>query len=169
MNSVCFNASTDLIKTWKIRRNQNGKMSTAPQLINDNMFSVVVDLNWWYVITRGQMHRFTSTFLSQLNCLVIIDVVRIELLTVEPNYVIRSLSKLANLVKEWENVVSHHMLLWFLFVQVVILVTHVTYDGPHEENYFFASFESRQYPVLVTVFTFLVVVILVTDQNNNKI
>ena len=46
------------------------------------------------------MNRFSLTFLSQLNCLVIINIVRIELLIVERYYVVRSLSKLANLVKE---------------------------------------------------------------------
>ena len=108
----------------------------APQLKNDNMFFIVVDMNWWYVITRGQMNHFSLTFLSQLNCFVIIDIVRIELLIVERYYVVRLLSKLANLVKEWESVVSHHMLLWCLLVQVVIQVTHLTYDGLNGENYF---------------------------------
>ena len=46
------------------------------------------------------MNRFSLTFLSQLNCLVIIDIVRIELLIVERYYFVRSFSKLANLVKE---------------------------------------------------------------------
>jgi hypothetical protein len=47
------------------------------------------------------MNCFNLTFLSQLICLVIIDVVLIELLVViEQYYVVGLLSKLANLVKE---------------------------------------------------------------------
>ena len=46
------------------------------------------------------MNHFNLTFLSQLNCLVRIDEVRIELSSVERYLVVRSLSKLANLVKE---------------------------------------------------------------------
>jgi hypothetical protein len=46
------------------------------------------------------MNRFSLTFLSQLICLVIINIVRKELLIVERYYVVRSLSNLANLVKE---------------------------------------------------------------------
>ena len=46
------------------------------------------------------MNHFNLIFLSQLNCFVIIDIVRIDLLIVEQYYIVRSLSKLANLVKE---------------------------------------------------------------------